>query len=310
MCAWPRLAEYFARFKLSLKLHCSIQVIVPPDLAPYPLMIRPLQEEGVIQGKPDGLEELEDDIEQAIHKTSSNGLEKHTSLEDERCLVWKAARHYLGRPVEAKNVAHSVVPIRIRAEQSKSSINTPKLEIAMIVHGPDDEDQTDEENNSDLDDTPAWVTIARLVNRIPLLDTSEAQSCGLVLGVASKYRVWNAFGLEVNYQPDHSSKVPIMSLKDSDKVAPFFKKSTHDRFESSDDESNTNDFTNDFDEVDKGKRRKSSRRHRILPPAGKRLGNILLVLQVHSDPISLPLPSLAKVTQLVFIFWQITRNSC
>ena len=41
--AWPRLAEYFARFQLSLGLQCSLQVMAP-TLSPIPLFIRPLRE--------------------------------------------------------------------------------------------------------------------------------------------------------------------------------------------------------------------------------------------------------------------------
>eukprot|EP00804_Cyclotella_cryptica_P023610 CCRYP_011939-RA/>CCRYP_011939-RA protein AED:0.03 eAED:0.03 QI:0/0/0/1/1/1/3/0/958 len=38
--AWPRLAEYFARFQLSLDLSCSLEVLAP-SLSRRPLMIRP-----------------------------------------------------------------------------------------------------------------------------------------------------------------------------------------------------------------------------------------------------------------------------
>jgi hypothetical protein len=46
--AWPRLAEYFARFQLSLGLQCSLQVMAP-SLSPRPLFIRPVCEKEVIQ---------------------------------------------------------------------------------------------------------------------------------------------------------------------------------------------------------------------------------------------------------------------
>lgn len=41
--AWPRLAEYFARFQLSLGLQCSLQVMAP-SLSTRPLFIRPICE--------------------------------------------------------------------------------------------------------------------------------------------------------------------------------------------------------------------------------------------------------------------------
>ncbi len=46
--AWPRLAEYFARFQLSLELRCSLQVMAP-SLSPRPLFIRPVCEKKEMQ---------------------------------------------------------------------------------------------------------------------------------------------------------------------------------------------------------------------------------------------------------------------
>jgi hypothetical protein len=38
--AWPRLAEYFARFKLSLGMKCSVEVLAP-TLSRVPLWVQP-----------------------------------------------------------------------------------------------------------------------------------------------------------------------------------------------------------------------------------------------------------------------------
>jgi hypothetical protein len=43
MLAWPRLAEYFARFKLSLGLQCSLEVMAP-SLSRIPLVVRPFDQ--------------------------------------------------------------------------------------------------------------------------------------------------------------------------------------------------------------------------------------------------------------------------
>jgi len=145
----------------------------------------------------------------------------------------KAVRAYLSQPVDIRNVAHSLQPIRrvsATAEynnrgneltlggnihkkrktppstSNSDSTSIPLLEVDMIVFDDVQEDDFNDhhENESDrsceslLSKDMAKLVLIRLVNRVPILDGAEAYACGIVRGIACKQKVWNSFGLDID----------------------------------------------------------------------------------------------------------------
>jgi hypothetical protein len=93
----------------------------------------------------------------------------------------------------------------------------------------------------------------------------------------------------VESQPlDHQQDlfVPTFGVRDSTQVAPFLQSGIHDLYELNQEEENS-----DAASVLHG-------RHGFLP-AHLRIGNILVIVQIHAKPSSLPLPTLSKVRLLV-----------
>jgi hypothetical protein len=232
-----------------------------------------------------------------------------------------AAQHYLGRTVQECNVAHSIVPIRGIAMPSghttkqKTSKRTatdgiPKLEMDLIVCGGVESEEDVEISNqgsfTETESTPedsAMITLVRMVNRIPLLDSAEAEACGIAQSIASKKRIWHSFGLEVNrITPEpgtNSAKRLQFAVRDSDQVAPFFHKSNHSRLQIAEEETDVDDESlGDEPELGPNHINNSRRRRKKVPvvllPAAQRLGNILAVIQIHAKPSTLPLPTLSK----------------
>jgi hypothetical protein len=319
MLAWPRLAEYFARFKLSLGLQCSLEVMAP-SLSKIPLIVRPLsqnaQEDSTASqsrgtaNQPwlEGLEYNEaDTASRSSSQDESNRTVKDSQVDDEQTKIWKAMQLYLGYPLKIKNVAHTLVPIRIGSRRPHDS--TPKLEVDLIVQGEDRDGVALDAEEGDVDvastgaasSGSAAMLLVRMVNRIPLLDSAEAIACGLVQGLAAKKRVWNSFGLDVTLQYDSNNitKLPTFQVRDSDQVAPFFQTGAHALYEG--DEDDLEDYDEDGsviqDEMSLGDRdkRKRKRMRRVLLPAKVRLGNIVVIIQIHAEPTTLPLPTLSKV---------------
>jgi hypothetical protein len=347
MLAWPRLAEYFARFKLSLGLQCSLEVMAP-TLSKVPLVVRPFdhyvrgthkatttaaaaaaasrkQRVGPVE-RPwvEGLEyddedEEKDETESQPSRQESNKSDDDDPVnDDERSRIWKATQLYLGHPLRLMNVAHALVPIRVEGYHP-SDASCPKLEVDVIVHGEDGEGTSvdlDADGDDDDDSSAtqmagsggngsAGMLLVRMVNRIPLLDGAEAVACGLVQGLAAKKRVWNSFGLEVtlHYDSNNITKLPTFQVRDSDQVAPFFQKGAHVLYEGEDeeelDEKGEGDDSSTEDGRDTGgesKRKRNSMR-RVLLPAKVRLGNIVVIVQIHAEPTTLPLPTLSKVSR-------------
>ena len=165
-----------------------------------------------------------------------------------------------------------------------------------------------------------------------LLDGAEASSCGLVRGISKKKSTWNSYGLEVspliedsvpcvlgdesNAQSHHNeieACIPTYHLKDSAQVAPFFRSNTHALYESDSDGNGELDSDkedgSDCSYVSSGdeekvkyasKKRKRNKRAKLLP-AGIRIGNLLVIAQIHASPSALPLPTLSKVRLEDFI---------
>jgi len=385
--AWPRLAEYFARFKLSLGMTCNLEVRAP-TLSRVPLFVEPAvigngenvseqpkassnknnhkkvskkqrkkkaqdsdsdddDDDDDYSRSSEKLRDINQDDEMEQENSVSGGKDDEEDDEEEttpktepasgeRLAIWKATQQFLGRPVDLNNVAHFVVPIRAKTAQGKRRGKSgPQLEVDVIIYGPhgDDEDlddcdfdgmsrngkgdDDDDDVESPLKSQPtkrneeenkaASMVLIRLVNKIPLLDSSEAVACGLVQGLSSKKRMWNSFGLNVGLKVDPSNinKLPMFEVTDSEQVAPFFKSGAHNLLEQEDESDEESE--KDVDDADNGsvdhaaanitraKRKRQKNRHRSLLPASVRIGNILVIAQIHAEPTTLPLPTLSKV---------------
>ena len=154
--AWPRVAEYFARFKLSVGLTCSLEVLAS-TLSRLPLLIRPSNEnnrckkQDISQVKNEEshyncvfTDEEAESVPLLGQDVPPAAAEKKVSTNDEcaRFSVWKAAQIYLGRSILLKNVAHTVVPIRF---EKKIKCGGPKLEVGIIVHEEEHEEEEEQE---------------------------------------------------------------------------------------------------------------------------------------------------------------------
>lgn len=335
--AWPRLAEYFARFKLSRGVTCSLEVLAPTlsrvplwvqttdaNINPMAMMVGEANGQGVKTEKMDL--DLFDDCRkksQSPCRDKPNKNKQKDSPSAERLSIWKATQRFLGQNINLMNVANVCVPIKIKSPGTNrrakpNDPSSPTMEVAVVVHGraEDDDDELvvdDSEAESDLDsdsdpdevdsftgdtltrskdsftDSSASMVLVRMVNKIPLLDSAEAVACGLVQGISSKKRMWNSFGLEVRMKHDGTNvgKLPTFEVRDSDQVAPFFKTGAHCLFEESQDKTASPGVG-----VNK---RKSRSIRRTLLPASVRLGNVLVIAQIHAEPSTLPLPTLSKV---------------
>ena len=288
-------------------------------------------------------------------KRLSPTLRNHYSKDDDdRKMIWKAVQKYLGKSIVQRNVATSEVPIRLGfvgrtgtsltknfSSKRKKHVEGPIMKVNLIVQGPVDEDDTDGSDyyegigetvkNPQLDKSrnsetskSASMLMVRMVNNIPILDSNEALACGLVHGVASKKRMWNAFGLDVSVAPAESGsreekqKIVTFDVRDSDQVAPYFKRGAHELMDNNDDSYlsdddfssvsiEMSDVSEDEDLTKKttphgymrtkgNKRRLAKKTRQFMLPASLRLGNILIIAQICADPTILPLPSLSKVS--------------
>ena len=278
-----------------------------------------------------------------------NKEKKNMRDEQRRKMIQKAASSYLNKLVDLQNIAYSIQPIRQQTNRSNSGNayskvygNSPMLEVDVIVHGPEEEendnfmekmkhDGFNESSNSyevdrhevatiqtsdSHDNKSAKVLLVRMVNCIPLLDGAEASACGLVHGLMKNQSIWNSFGLEVSNcsildkdltgainSPSITSElfIPTLSLRDSAQVSPFFSQDislTLNRGSKIEDVVNDNNqILNRTNETSTKERRKQDKKVLFLP-AGLRLGNILIILQLHAKPSELPLPTLSKVNTL------------
>lgn len=330
MRAWPRLAEYFARFQLSTDLPCSLEVKCP-SFQSSPLYIRPAAELERRLNK-NKTSFLTVDFNSLDGDTTSNGAEdksngdkwdggdgfdeglsldgcqlpKKSNADRQReeaemkmkkkiSLIHRAASAYKHWPdLCIENIAHAVQPIRRSNDgsQSTSADNGSVLEISLIVFGPDRDDEiNDIDDRNEIDTKSSKLHVVRMVNGIPLLDSSEAFACGILRKVSSSVATWNSFGLDVLQISEKSLEFEV---SDSSQVAPFLKPTAHSLFEG-----HYQDSDNDeFDKRCRGKRKKVCQVKCILP-AALRLGYVLMIVQIRAKPSALPLPTLSKVSSAV-----------
>ena len=353
------MAEYFARFQLSIDLPCSLEVKAP-TLQSLPLYIRPPAEmERLANRKKNAVKLLEHNDEESDRNSNDGASSNHDDWEggdgfDEDksvcsisaanhpankpkkvtkaakqraeaelqrkkkiALICKAASTYKRRPdLKVENVAYSTQPIRRKNTTSKSTTsslkNGPILEVGLIVFGPNRHDtnnaSSDEEDTAensdrrrDNSDSSAKLHVIRMVNGIPLLDSSESLACGVIKKVSNNASTWNSFGLslsQVEEGSDQHQQTTTFGIIDSAQVAPFLKSTAHSLFQGDRDYNNQSSSSeeDDFDmENVRGKRKKKKESQvKCILPAALRLGNVLMVVQIQAKPSALPLPTLSK----------------
>ena len=269
----------------------------------------------------DGFDDIHS-IESApkISKAAQLRADVEAQKKEKRSLLCKAASAYKRRPdLKLENVAYSMQPIRrtnTGPRQSAPSKDGPVLEMSLIVFGPELEDTDNHSDESDCESSPhgrneskkmnsAELQVVRMVNGIPLLDSSEALACGIVNKVSSNSDTWNCFGLCVTRKNENNQgteplteqNTPTFEVNDSAQVAPFLTTSSHSLFY---DQSKGLDHLNssdddDFDTENRRWKTKKERQVRCHLPAAVRLGHILMIVQIRAKPSALPLPTLSKV---------------
>lgn len=253
----------------------------------------------------------------------------------ERSAVFRAAKAFWPkRKIVYENVARSTRNIRLNnhggrpsdeEKGSKKLESVPlQLEVYMVVCPyscePDEQSHassttdtiTSSENDREIDSSEyhgqqtATLELIRIVNGVPILDSTEVHSCGLVHGVANKI-VWGSFGLDVDgnttaptalistdtNDSSPSSYTPTLRLRDSSLILPFINRNQNHRQLK---DRNPSEAGNDSDPEERKKRKRnelSSQTH--LLPANVRIGTILVVVQICASQSSLPLPTLSKV---------------
>ena len=376
--AWPRLRDYFTRFRLCPKLHFELDVFAP-TLSNLPIFIRPVTAsqrpiEGVpsmetSQGKgknncaieiDDPWEDLMDDDaddngeegggdrcdenhpDERKQKSRDDSAEATTTsqkVDADRLAFFHTAKSFWPkRKISYQNIARSVRNIRnhnhirVTSDGRKGIDKTSELQLevymAVCPHSQSDEnlgssadssastscndascndgDEEDVKHHTlPLQDQTASLELVRMVNGVPILDSTEAHSCGLVHGLANKV-VWGSFGLDVDRNttivPDASASDPMVSpshtpsfhLRDSNLIVPFIRRNlNHRQLKPRDQKSNHDD--NSCEAEKKKKRKTELLSQNDLLPANVRIGTILVVVHIRAAPSSLPLPTLSKV---------------
>ena len=272
------------------------------------------------------------DNEKRVHGRKGGNRKDNTGgksdSESDRYAFFKAAKSFWPeRNIAYKNVARSVRNIPRTNYSSKENATTSELqlEVHMVVcpYPKQDEENSsgstsatgsdsssssssfdDDINTGDYavrDRKVATLQLIRMVNGVPILDSGEAHSCGLVHGVANKI-VWGSFGLDVtkNAATIHetcdtpsrhpTTSTPSFQLRDSNIIAPFINRNINHRQLRA---SNRDMINNDNEEEDKKRKRDDDYQDGLLP-ANIRIGTILLVVQIRAAPSALPLPTLSK----------------
>lgn len=297
--SWPRLAEYFARYQLSLDLSCSLEVLAP-SLCRRPLMIRPSLEMErrvkLINAMKDDKSDADqnewagydgfDNEDENTENTNvqmpqvSKAVKEREQAEQEKkkkiALLCKAAEMYKGRPVSLKNVALEMHPIRKHGENAHRAKNCSMLEVSIAVFG-SEPDCSDSDNESvhreypqsrvvDKSNKSAALQLVRMVNGVPLLDSPEAVACGLVQKISNNASSWNSFGLDVSLKQlkDSSDESfrddsPVFAVEDSAQVAPFFRETAHGLFHGRHCDSDQSSDEESFDPENRNRKRKKER---------------------------------------------------
>jgi hypothetical protein len=277
--------------------------------------------DGFDEGIP--LDSDEDNRAPKISKAAQQRVDAEVQKKKKISLIFKAAAAYKRRlDLKVENVAYSMQPIRRSCNGSRhstSSRNGPVLEMSLIVFGPDLEDTDNHSDDGEYGSYPrgsngnhpsnrrnsSELQVVRMVNGIPLLDSSEALACGVMNKVSSNSDTWSSFGLNVSRKSENDQgpvplneiNTPTFVVSDSAQVAPFLMSTTHSLFQDrSRDWNQSSSEDDEFDTENRRGKRKKARQAQCLLPAALRLGDILMVVQIRAKPSALPLPTLSKVS--------------
>jgi hypothetical protein len=267
----------------------------------------------------DGEEENDhDDMEALLSKKqkwhdSSDAANNIRNIDPHRYEFVHAVQSFWpNRSIVYDNVARSVHDIRnynhkkTPTGKGKAGNSGCQMEVNMVVCPHSDHDEKGNSSDDSAattsidvlsgDETAATLQLVRIVNGVPIMESAEAHSCGLVHGIANK-GVWGSFGLDIERSttmaPDtSSSSTPSFLLRDSSLIAPFINKNLNHKQLKVDDYDTIHNHNH---EEAKTKRKREALPQKDLLPANLRIGTILIVVQIRAAPSSLPLPSLSKV---------------
>ena len=251
----------------------------------------------------------------------------------DRLAFFRAAKIYWPkRKIEYQNVARSVHNISNRGhvpldgKEREKNHSELKIEICMVVcphHRQDQnlassidsahnsastEDEVSETDAFAVQDHTASLQLVRMVNGVPILDSAEAHSCGLVHGLANKI-VWGSFGLDIERNTtvasdataldssDVSSCTPRFHLRDSNLITPFIRRNLNHKQLKADDQQTIGGDCLPVEE--KKKRKMDMLSQNDILPANVRIGSMLVVVHIRAAPSSLPLPTLSKVSAYI-----------
>ncbi len=322
--AWPRLFDYFTRFKLSTKLNIEL-CVVAPTLSRLPIFIRRSEsdkeesegEKSSISLSQDnaGGDQWKDALDSDNSKDGNDSKAKKTQIDNKERLEDCTDRnnrsefakvvgsYWPNHNVVQDNVAKSSRKVRNLNGNPSTAVEAQRksmvqLEVSMAICPHEDIDQksnpsVDSTNNDGLlgNEKVAKLQLVRIVNDVPIIDNAEAHSCGLVHGVSNE-RVWGSFGIDIERSstkiPNSSLFSPSFDLRDSSLVAPFINRNANHT------QLNMEDFeTGHCEEFESNTKKR--KKGPLLYPVNVRFGTILLVVHIRANPSSLPLPTLSKV---------------
>lgn len=263
----------------------------------------------------DGEEENENsDTEALLDKeqkgNDSSDVNSITKIDPQRYeLVHDVQSFWPNRSIAYDNVARSVRDIRnynhqtTLTEKETAGNSECQMEVSMAVcpHSEHDEKENSSDDSAAItsndvlsgDETAARLQLVRIVNGVPIMESAEAHSCGLVHGIANR-GVWGSFGLDIDRStmiaPDtSSSSTPSFLLRDNSLITPFMNRNQNHK------QLKVDDYDSIHSHNNKAEKKKRERKEKDLLPANVRIGTILVVVQIRAAPSSLPLPSLSKV---------------
>eukprot|EP00535_Pseudo-nitzschia_heimii_P010879 CAMPEP_0197200238 /NCGR_PEP_ID=MMETSP1423-20130617/34293_1 /TAXON_ID=476441 /ORGANISM="Pseudo-nitzschia heimii, Strain UNC1101" /LENGTH=284 /DNA_ID=CAMNT_0042654113 /DNA_START=919 /DNA_END=1770 /DNA_ORIENTATION=- len=137
------------------------------------------------------------------------------------------------------------------------------------------------------DNKAAKLELVRIFNGIPIMETAESQSCGIVHGVANK-DVWRSYGLDIDRHmtitPDTNSFAPSFLLRDSNVIAPYIHNNPkHKQLQVK----KCDGIRKRNREAEKNERKKEILPEQDLLPANVRIGLILVVVEIRTALSSL-----------------------
>ena len=324
--AWKRLSEHFHRFNLCPENQFGIDILAP-TLSKYPIYIRPVsytksayfegknqtlvgtEEDEDEEGEEDEKQEWDDmmmdhnnsDCQSIGSKSKKRPASRQIDPkeENEKLTLLEAVKKYLNCDgVRIENVARSVQVIRSGNETRSNTNGTDcRSSARMIVDFVVGVDSLDQKPESLEQECPN-INMVRVVNGVPILDSTEAHACGLVHGLVKCKAVWSSFGLQVSksslYETSSDCSLSF-DLRDTAQVLPFIKWDNHQHRQLDDEDEE------EEEEADEGEhglmgRRKRGRQQSTpnLLPAHVRFGRVLIVVRIIATPSALPLPTLSK----------------